>query len=148
MKTETWLMSFMKRQLWQGMVEKKPSLNEFKRISHLRCMFKIRMVFLSIQIFINCILCVLQGIIKLEHPCIHVDFPIVICEAWQNGILEKPLCQLRPVVYSRSLTTFWKSWFPDISEFLMQRGWCCVLSLCMWSVLAYMLLRHILGNWW
>lgn len=22
-----------------------------------------------------------QGIIKLEHPCIHVDFPIVICEA-------------------------------------------------------------------
>uniref|UniRef100_A0A3B3ZD09 Uncharacterized protein n=1 Tax=Periophthalmus magnuspinnatus TaxID=409849 RepID=A0A3B3ZD09_9GOBI len=22
-----------------------------------------------------------RGIIKLEHPCIHVDFPIVICEA-------------------------------------------------------------------
>lgn len=22
-----------------------------------------------------------QGIIKLDHPCIHVDFPIVLCEA-------------------------------------------------------------------
>ncbi|KAK9967331.1 hypothetical protein ABG768_001734 [Culter alburnus] len=22
-----------------------------------------------------------QGIIKLDHPCIHVDFPVVICEA-------------------------------------------------------------------
>ncbi|XP_028825497.1 tumor suppressor 2, mitochondrial calcium regulator b [Denticeps clupeoides] len=22
-----------------------------------------------------------QGIIKLDHPCLHVDFPIVICEA-------------------------------------------------------------------
>uniref|UniRef100_A0A9J7Y2U2 Tumor suppressor 2, mitochondrial calcium regulator b n=1 Tax=Cyprinus carpio carpio TaxID=630221 RepID=A0A9J7Y2U2_CYPCA len=21
-----------------------------------------------------------QGIIKLDHPCIHVDFPVVICE--------------------------------------------------------------------
>lgn len=24
----------------------------------------------------------LQGIIKLEHPCIHVDFPVVLCEVW------------------------------------------------------------------
>lgn len=23
----------------------------------------------------------LQGIIKLDHPCIHVDFPVVLCEA-------------------------------------------------------------------
>ncbi|XP_060925073.1 tumor suppressor 2, mitochondrial calcium regulator b [Limanda limanda] len=22
-----------------------------------------------------------QGIIKLDHPCIHVDFPVVLCEA-------------------------------------------------------------------
>ncbi|AWP02644.1 putative tumor suppressor candidate 2 isoform 2 [Scophthalmus maximus] len=21
-----------------------------------------------------------QGIIKLDHPCIHVDFPIILCE--------------------------------------------------------------------
>lgn len=25
---------------------------------------------------------VFQGIIKLDHPCIHVDFPVVLCEAW------------------------------------------------------------------
>lgn len=23
-----------------------------------------------------------QGIIKLDHPCIHVDFPIILCEGW------------------------------------------------------------------
>lgn len=23
-----------------------------------------------------------QGIVKLDHPCIHVDFPIVLCEVW------------------------------------------------------------------
>lgn len=23
-----------------------------------------------------------QGIVKLDHPCIHVDFPIVLCEMW------------------------------------------------------------------
>lgn len=22
----------------------------------------------------------MQGIIKLDHPCIHVDFPVVLCE--------------------------------------------------------------------
>lgn len=24
----------------------------------------------------------MQGIIKLDHPCIHVDFPVVLCEVW------------------------------------------------------------------
>lgn len=24
-----------------------------------------------------------QGIVKLDHPCIHVDFPIVLCEVWE-----------------------------------------------------------------
>lgn len=24
-----------------------------------------------------------QGIVKLDHPCIHVDFPIVLCEVWK-----------------------------------------------------------------
>lgn len=24
-----------------------------------------------------------QGIIKLDHPCIHVDFPIILCEVWR-----------------------------------------------------------------
>ena len=23
---------------------------------------------------------ILQGIVKLEHPCIHVDFPMILCE--------------------------------------------------------------------
>lgn len=23
---------------------------------------------------------ILQGIVKLEHPCIHVDFPLILCE--------------------------------------------------------------------
>lgn len=41
-----------------------------------------------------------QGIIKLDHPCIHVDFPVVLCEAWQRlrSVSDMPLCQLRPVV--------------------------------------------------
>lgn len=30
-------------------------------------------------ILISCVS--LQGIIKLDHPCIHVDFPVVLCEA-------------------------------------------------------------------
>lgn len=25
-----------------------------------------------------------QGIIQLDHPCIHVDFPVVICEVWHD----------------------------------------------------------------
>uniref|UniRef100_A0A8C6WNK1 Tumor suppressor 2, mitochondrial calcium regulator b n=1 Tax=Neogobius melanostomus TaxID=47308 RepID=A0A8C6WNK1_9GOBI len=49
---------------------KKPNSNEFKRISRLRYRYIITRI--SPCIF---------GIIKLEHPCIHVDFPIVICEA-------------------------------------------------------------------
>lgn len=30
-----------------------------------------------------------QGIVKLDHPCIHVDFPIVLCEVWKWHMTEK-----------------------------------------------------------
>lgn len=47
-----------------------------------------------------------QGILTLDHPCIHVDFPVVLCEAWRRlrSFSDKPLCQLRP--------RFPKSWKP------------------------------------
>lgn len=37
-------------------------------------------MFLSNESKLICFLC-FQGIIKLDHPCIHVDFPVVLCEA-------------------------------------------------------------------
>ncbi len=53
-----------------------------------------------------------QGIIKLDHPCIHVDFPVVLCEAWWclRSVSDEPLCQLRPVVSptAGSLNHLWK----------------------------------------
>ncbi len=36
----------------------------------------------AVEQFVNLnIVCfIFQGIVKLDHPCIHVDFPIVLCE--------------------------------------------------------------------
>lgn len=28
---------------------------------------------------------IFQGIVRLDHPCIHVDFPIVLCEVWEGA---------------------------------------------------------------
>lgn len=27
-----------------------------------------------------------QGMVKLDHPRIHVDFPVVLCEVWRRGV--------------------------------------------------------------
>lgn len=32
-----------------------------------------------------------QGIVKLDHPCIHVDFPIILCEVWYFARDRSPL---------------------------------------------------------
>lgn len=38
------------------------------------------------------LLCVsFQGIIKLDHPCIHVDFPVILWESWLTEATVSPL---------------------------------------------------------
>lgn len=90
MKTVIWPMSSTKKRLWQRMGTKRPNWKEFLEISHLRWgngdtkpdtqspLFSCWLRFLKNPFG------VLQGIIKLDHPCIHVDFPVVICEAWRR----------------------------------------------------------------
>lgn len=39
-------------------------------------------MFCSICSFENLFFFFFQGVVKLDHPCIHVDFPIVLCEGW------------------------------------------------------------------
>lgn len=56
-----------------------------------------------------------KGIIKLDHPCIHVDFPVVICEVWHRR-MSLILQKFRP---------------PLISFQLLNPGHaCCVASPC------------------
>lgn len=77
-----------------------------------------------------------QGIIRLDHPCIHVDFPVVLCEAWRwlSSVSDLPL--------STPSCGFPYSWIPeppfkitwslDIYDALMWTGWCnvCRASAC------------------
>lgn len=44
-------------------------------------------MFRVIPWFEYCLFCFFfQGIVKLDHPCIHVDFPIILCEVWKVAL--------------------------------------------------------------
>lgn len=66
-----------------------PQVSTFRRLY-------VKVLLISKYIYIFCF----QGTIKLDHPCIHVDFPVILCETWWLGASSDtvPLCQLRPVV--------------------------------------------------
>lgn len=79
-------MNSMKRWWWLKMGEKSPSWRESRKIWFHRWVrnkfkpYSFKIIFWIISF--ECCLLAFQGIVKLDHPCIHVDFPIVLCEVW------------------------------------------------------------------
>lgn len=65
-----------------------------------------------------------QGIVKLDHPCIHVDFPIILCEVWYFARDWSPLqCSHRCLSHSRVPVSRLQSHGTKIGD---QRNNCCV----------------------
>lgn len=103
-------MNSMKRRWWQKMAERSPNwsgsrkilFHRWERPCHiLRGWLMVRkkktdspMTVLLLSNF--------QGIVKLDHPCIHVDFPIILCEVWYFERDWSPLqCSHRCLSHSR-----------------------------------------------
>lgn len=95
MRMEIWHMNSMKRWWWQKTAERSPNWSGFRKTLFHRWekLFNILHCWLNKkkqtnrQKPLNSSMTVLllsysQGIVKLDHPCIHVDFPIILCEVW------------------------------------------------------------------
>lgn len=78
-----------------------------------------------------CLLC-FQGIIKLDHPCIHVDFPVVLCEAWYEACQTVHCIDSVPRFQLEARPTFFNNTISWCFHALRWTCWCnvCWASAC------------------